>query len=767
MHVPETGPYRHMQCSNRKFLVASISAVVMLGSANSVLAQDASPQSASSPSTPSQEASTDQVLIQKVQTQRSDKLSSLGHRALSDSTHTNTPAFSLVAIAAADNAVINHADGASIPQRTQSNTPSFAADIMHRYGINSIGSELPETIPLIRDVHSTPVFLSSAEQTTTSPSDSTDYSIDPALQESLDALLTSAETLAQDNQSQPSSDVSLVDLAISTPEISIPVPEFASATNSGRQYVESIQTNLIGQSEDADADAEDTTDDLDIEIEPVQSDLIEESEDADAEDADTEDADTADTTDGFDFLDGLDFDSDVSTDAATLLAPPPDYLNSNPNPLFFPTEADEVEIVGSQPITLEQSIALARQNSRELQTAILNLENSEADLREARAARFPTLSVSSDVTHTDNNPAFEQTDAFGNPVDVDNNTTTLNGQVTLDYDLFTSGGRRASIRAAERARQLQELQVEVVTEDIRLNVTNAYYDLQESDEAIRIARADLEESLTSLNDAEARERAGVGTRFDRLQAEVDVANAQQSVRIAISNEQIARRTLADILSLPYGIDISAADEVKEAGIWPLTLEESIVQAFKNRAEPEQQLVQREIERQQRRVARSQTLPQLSLVGQYSLNDLLDDTNTGSDTESFSIAAQVSWLLFDGGATRAAVRGEEIDAELAEIAFADTLESIRLEVETAYSQLGANFENIQTAQIAVEVAQESLRLARLRFQAGVGIQSDVITAQSDLTDAEENLVTAVLDYNRALVAIQRAVSNLDGNLADIP
>ncbi|MEL6319449.1 MAG: TolC family protein, partial [Cyanobacteria bacterium J06626_14] len=116
---------------------------------------------------------------------------------------------------------------------------------------------------------------------------------------------------------------------------------------------------------------------------------------------------------------------------------------------------------------------------------------------------------------------------------------------------------------------------------------------------------------------------------------------------------------------------------------------------------------------------------------------------------------------------AAVRRAEIQEQTEEVEFADQLEEIRFDVEEAFFDLGANLENIQTAQTAVEVARESLRLARLRFQAGVGIQSDVITAQSDLADAETNLVTAILDYNRALVSIQRAVSNLDGNLTDVP
>lgn len=468
-------------------------------------------------------------------------------------------------------------------------------------------------------------------------------------------------------------------------------------------------------------------------------------------------------------------DLEVAPEAVMPLSAP-DYLESNPNPLYFPTEPGEVEIEGTQPITLAQALEIARRNSRELRNAQLSYEQAEAALDEARSQRFPEVTAGANLTHTDLNRAQDTTTQI-NPVtgeeeefdlDTDDNTTTFDANVQITYDLFTSGQRRATIRAAERNLRQQELQVEVVLEDIRLNVTNAYYDVQETDESVRIARSTLEESLESLRIAEARERAGVGTRFDRLQAEVDAANSQQDLRSALSNQSIARRQLAQVLSIPSGIDISAADEVEVAGNWLLSLEESLVLAFKNRAEPEQLLVQREIDEQQRRAELAALGPQLSAFGRYRTQDLLDETRGSSDNEAFEVGLQLSLLLFDGGAARARARQESIGVEIAESDFADTLEEIRFDVEEAYFQLQSNFENIQTAATAVEVAEESLRLARLRFSAGVGIQSDVITAQADLTEAEFNLVTAILDYNRALVSMQRAVSNLDdNNLSDVP
>jgi outer membrane protein TolC len=81
------------------------------------------------------------------------------------------------------------------------------------------------------------------------------------------------------------------------------------------------------------------------------------------------------------------------------------------------------------------------------------------------------------------------------------------------------------------------------------------------------------------------------------------------------------------------------------------------------------------------------------------------------------------------------------------------------VEEAYYTLVANQANIDTASVAANQAKEALALATLRFNAGVGTQLDVLSATRELAEAEGNLVSAVLNYNRALASLERQVSNL--------
>jgi len=446
----------------------------------------------------------------------------------------------------------------------------------------------------------------------------------------------------------------------------------------------------------------------------------------------------------------------------------PEYLNPAPNPLTFPTKPEEVKLRGIQPITLDQAIELAKRNNRDLQIAIKQLDRSRAALREQKAALYPTGQAQGNITQQQSASGQLQEEAaqkaqenrprrLRNVPDSDQASLALTGTVGISYDIYTSGRRPALIRAAEQQVKSDQLQVEVTENQMRLDVRNGYYNLQEADESVRIQRAAVRNSEASLRDTIALERAGLGTRFDVLRAQVQLANARQDLTNALANQQVRRRELAQLLAIPPTLDLAAADTVKIAGTWDLSLPDSIVLAFKNRAELDQFLAQRELAEQQRKAALSALGPTVSLQVQYNiLNNLRDNLGFG---DGYSVAAGFDWNFFDGGAAHARAKQQEINKQLAETRFAQTRENIQLQVESAYANLRSTFENIGTNRQAVVQAREALRLARLRFQAGVGTQTEVINAENDLTRAEGNLVTAVIGYNRSLAALERAVTNL--------
>lgn len=448
----------------------------------------------------------------------------------------------------------------------------------------------------------------------------------------------------------------------------------------------------------------------------------------------------------------------------------PDYLNPSPNPLSLPTKPEEVKLRGIQPITLQQALELAKRNNPGLQSTYFQYERSRAQVRQAQAALYPTLGVQGSITQSLSAQAALQAKAqqrafeeAGVPEELRQNNPPLQASLGLQgtfqvgYNIFTSGRRPAQIRAAEQQLRSDQLQIEVNWQQLQLDVSNAYYNLQQADEAVRIAQSAVRNAEASLRDTIALERAGLGTRFDVLRAQVQLANNQQQLTSALGSQQINRRTLAQLLSISPSIDLAAADPVQIAGRWPLSLEDTIVLALKNRAELEQLLAQRELAEQQKKAALASLGPTLALAVQYNtVNNLRDQLGFGN---GYSAGLQMNWDFFQGGAARAQANQQEANKAIAEANFANTRNQIRLQVETAYSNLGTSFQNIDTSRQAVVQAREALRLARLRFQAGVGTQTDVINSENDLTNAEGNLVRSILDYNRALAQLTRAVTNL--------
>ncbi|MEB3181567.1 MAG: TolC family protein, partial [Nostocaceae cyanobacterium] len=451
------------------------------------------------------------------------------------------------------------------------------------------------------------------------------------------------------------------------------------------------------------------------------------------------------------------------------LAPPvqvPDNLNPDPNPLKFPTRPREVQVQGTQPISLEQALELARRNNKQLQVAILELERAKASLREAQAGLYPTLNLQTGITRQQSansqlsvesqiRQQEQQPPQFRREIPPDPPSTTFSGTVQLSYDLYTSGRGPANRGAAAEQVRSAELEVERLSEETRLDVATAYYNLQLADEQVRINQSAVRNAEASLRDAQALERAGVGTRFDVLQSQVNLANALQDLRTAQSDQQVGQRRLANLLSLAQAVNISAADPVELAGLWDLPLEDSIVRAFANRAELQQALAERNASEQRRRAALSQLGPQISLNAQYNLLDVFNDSISVTDGYSLGVTATLS--LFDGGAARARAAQEKANINIAETRFANQRNQIRFDVEQAFYNLQSNQENVNTSRLAVTQAEEALRLARLRFQAGVGTNTDVIRAENDLTRTQGNRVRAIIQYNLALTQLQRAVS----------
>jgi outer membrane protein TolC len=418
------------------------------------------------------------------------------------------------------------------------------------------------------------------------------------------------------------------------------------------------------------------------------------------------------------------------------------------NDLNLPKTGDEVQITKNKALTLQEAIEIAFRNNREVQAARLTVNKSQTGIGEAQAGQAIQVGLTSTLQNQGAPVIFGTQNRLTNSSD-----TNIQGKLQATYSILDTGKNQSSIRAAEEQVKFDRLDLIRVEQKIRGTVITAYYDLQGADSSVIINQAAVKDATRSLSDAQLQEKAGVGTKFDILRAQVQLATANQDLTNAQGQQQTARKKIAQILVVDNNTEFKAADTVRELGGWGYSLEDSVVLAYKNRPEVKQQIVLRSVSEQQQIIASAADSAQVNLFANYNLGKSL--TTSASAEDDYRLGAQFSWNFWDGGAAGARSNKEKVNQEIYENQFTTTRNQIRFEVEQAYYSLGSNKKNIATSTQSLKQAEESLKLARLRFQAGVGTQTDVIQAQTELAKARGNRITAILNYNRALSTLRTA------------
>ena len=464
-----------------------------------------------------------------------------------------------------------------------------------------------------------------------------------------------------------------------------------------------------------------------------------------------------------------------------------------PAPLALPAQPQQVRIEELRPFSLEEAESVAEVNSPDLKALASQVDQAQSALRAEIARWYPNLSFNANRF-----PGTTSSQIYNR---VSPGLVLQNGQT--GYALQTITAMDASIRAswalidprrvpsiaAARDRYEKAKNAYLIgLRDLRLQVAQAYFDLQNADEQVRIGQESVRASLVSLRDAQARFRAGVATKLEVLEAQTQLSRDQQLLTQALfgraagsltsaPGQAIARRVLAALLDLPQNVTPTAKDAARVVGTWIPSLQESIVAAYAFREELDQILLDISIANSTANAELAGVQPRLSLF-----NDLSFSRSTGSsyaDSQQFVVqnnqiiennaptstperqwrvdnafGINVSWDIFDGGRAKALYRQNKQRAQEETFNFARRRDQIRQEVELSFYELITNNRNITTTSNEVLSARESLRLARLRFQAGVTTQREVVDTQRDLTQAEVRYASAITNYNKSLAELRR-------------
>jgi OMF family outer membrane factor len=462
-----------------------------------------------------------------------------------------------------------------------------------------------------------------------------------------------------------------------------------------------------------------------------------------------------------------------------------------PAPLALPTKPQEVRIEELRPLSLNESETIAEVNSPDLKALASQVAQAQSGLRAEIARWYPSLSLNANSFPTTTSAqrfdrvspeTTRQTGATGYTLQT---ITSMDASLRASWALIDPR-RVPSIALARDQYEKAKNAYLIGLRELRLQVAQAYFDLQNADEQVRIGQESVRASLVSLRDAQARFQAGVATKLEVLEAQTQLARDQQLLTQALygrtagslsvgPGQAIARRNLAGLLDLPQNVTPTAKDPSRVVGTWIPSLQESIVAAFTFREELDQILLDISIANSNANRELASVQPVFNLfndfgVGRSTGSSFTDRTtvrNQLSQPINFSVneperrwnvdntfGVNVTWSIFDGGRAQALYRQGKQKAQEETFNFSKRRDQIRQEVEASFYELLTNNRNILTTSNEVLSARESLRLARLRFQAGVTTQREVVDTQRDLTQAEVRYSSAITNYNKSLAELRR-------------
>ncbi|MBQ6713834.1 MAG: TolC family protein [Selenomonadales bacterium] len=389
-------------------------------------------------------------------------------------------------------------------------------------------------------------------------------------------------------------------------------------------------------------------------------------------------------------------------------------------------------------LTLEDSVNLALENNPQVKIAMLDEMKAEASLDEAEANRGFTLGYVHNAGRS-KMEGFTAENSFSNGL-------------TLSLPLYTGGRLENAIDAAEIALESAKLGVNDTRQQLRMDTTNSYYSILQAQNQVTIYQQTVESLEEHLRNVKAQYHVGTVAKSDVLRSEVELADAQQGLIKAENARDLSVSNFNNVVGLPLDTDVRVTEELGYEK-YDLVLADCIAYALEHRADGKQAQLAIDAAEEYKSIAKSGYRPSITASAS---NGWSDSDFPGTEDESWQIGAKLSWNIFDMGATKAQVRQADADLLTAKELARQKLDAIQLEVRMAYLDVHEAEKRIHTSQVSVDKAEEDLKIAHVRYRAGVGTNLDVMDAQVALTTAKMNYVQSLYDYNTSKAELDRAM-----------
>lgn len=412
----------------------------------------------------------------------------------------------------------------------------------------------------------------------------------------------------------------------------------------------------------------------------------------------------------------------------------------------------------TKPLTLDQAINLGLAFQNAIAISKTTVDQAAAKLTEAKSSFYPqvTPTYQYNVSLTPSK-IYSFDPVTGLPITrLQNRSVSLTQQtsgISATQLIYDMGQREANVALSKRSLFSAQYALGDQRQTVILQVSQDYYNLLRDRELIKEDEKSRDRYKQTLDIITTQADVGAAAKSDIYQAKADLANAEVILLQDQSNYRVAEATLKNAMGLVTSNRIVLPEAVlpkPNATPDPNVLDTYVRLAYNNRLDIKQQQEQVYAQGYALRIAKIQSgiTIDATITEGYAVEPI--------SGEERLLNVSVSYPLFDGGNTRAAVRQNAALLEQQRRALDQLEQTIRLDVEQSFEVREIARQRVVAAQVAVDSGTENLTVVRAKELNQLAGLPDVIAAETQLDAAGVSLVQAIYDYYVATAALTRSI-----------
>ena len=400
--------------------------------------------------------------------------------------------------------------------------------------------------------------------------------------------------------------------------------------------------------------------------------------------------------------------------------------------------------------TLEDCINYALEKNIQLQQNKLSLEESEIDIKSARAALFPSLSFS--TGHNIVNRPYQENSATvsGSEIISSDSKTTYNGSYSLNaqWTLWNGGKRLNNIKQQKTNRDIANLTVEETENMLQEEIAKIFIQILYADESVEINKGTLEVSQATYERGKELFKEGSISKADLAQLESQVSNDQYQLVTAESSLRNYKLQLKQLLELDgtEEMDLVLPELNDEHVMELLPSQQDIYQTALN-TRPEIQSGKLSIDNAKLAIstAKAGYYPSISLSASTSSMTNNASQNNWAQQMKYGwnnmIGLTVSVPIFNNRQTKSAVEKAQFQYNSSLLNLQDKQKGLYTEIETLWLDALNAQQQYAAAEVKLKSSQTSFDMVSEQFRLGMKNTVELLTEKNNLLSAQQQRVQA--------------------------